>query len=175
MILSAIIGVLTLVGAVIAGLQPLIAIGIGFAVGFGVPRWVLNFLIGRRQKKFTAHFSDAMDIIVRGVRTGLPLGDCLRIIAHESPDPVRHEFQLLVEAESVGVPLENCIERMFDRMPLSEVNFFTASFACSVTGSSLDCLLAGLLRVAGSGLALSLGVMRYSSARSFTISLKSLL
>jgi tight adherence protein B len=148
MILSAIIGIVTLVGAVFAGVQPLIAIGVGFAVGFGVPRWVLNFLIGRRQKKFTAHFSDAMDIIVRGVRTGLPLGDCLRIIAHESPDPVRHEFQLLVEAESVGVPIESCIERMFDRVPLSEVNFFGTVLSIQrSTGGNLGESLANLSKV----------------------------
>ena len=65
-----------------------------------------------------------MDIIVRGVRTGLPLGDCLRMIAHESPEPVKSEFIRLVEGESVGVPLNICIERMYERMPLSEVNFF---------------------------------------------------
>lgn len=148
MILSTIIGAAVLAIALVAGLNPLICIGVGFAVGFGVPRWVLNFLIGRRQKKFTAHFSDAMDIIVRGVRTGLPLGDCLRIIAHESPDPVRHEFQLLVEAESVGVPLESCIERMYDRMPLSEVNFFGTVLAIQrSTGGNLGESLENLSKV----------------------------
>ncbi len=106
------------------GLSPLISLGIGFIIGFGLPRFVLNFLITRRQKAFTANFSDAMDIIVRGVRTGLPLGDCLRMIAHEAPEPVGGEFKKLVEGESVGVPLEICIERMYERMPLSEVNFF---------------------------------------------------
>lgn len=106
------------------GLSPLLSLGIGFVLGFGLPRFILNFLITKRQKAFTANFSDAMDIIVRGVRTGLPLGDCLRMIAHEAPQPVSGEFQRLVEGESVGVPLDICIERMYDRMPLSEVNFF---------------------------------------------------
>ncbi|MBL4869502.1 MAG: type II secretion system F family protein [Robiginitomaculum sp.] len=123
-IMSAIIGAVTGGIPLLFGMSPLISIGIGFALGFGVPRWFLNMIITRRQKKFTALFADAMDIIVRGVRTGLPLGDCLRMIAHETPEPIQSEFRLLVEAESVGVPIEICIEKMFERMPLAEVNFF---------------------------------------------------
>ena len=104
--------------------KPLVAGGAAFVVGFGLPRWFLNMIIGRRQKKFTGGFADAMDIIVRGVRTGLPLGDCLKIIAHESPQPVAGEFVRVVEAEGVGVPIEIALERMYERMPVSEVNFF---------------------------------------------------
>lgn len=147
-IISAIIGALVCVIAFIAKLHPGICLGLGFALGFGLPRFILNFLVNRRQKKFTMHFSDAMDIIVRGVRTGLPLGDCLRIIAHESPEPVRGEFQNLVEAESVGVPLETCIERMYDRMPLSEVNFFGTVLSIQrTTGGNLGESLANLSKV----------------------------
>ncbi len=124
--------IICLVLAAVAGivpmmfnLSPIFCAGVAFAFGFGLPRWILNFAIGRRQKKFTSHFADAMEIIVRGVRTGLPLGDCLKIIAHESPEPLRSEFRLVVEGESVGVPIEVCLERMYERMPLSEVNFFS--------------------------------------------------
>lgn len=123
-IVSLVLGVIGAGIPLFLGLSPLLSLGIGFVLGFGVPRFILNFLITKRQKAFTANFSDAMDIIVRGVRTGLPLGDCLRMIAHEAPQPVSGEFQRLVEGESVGVPLEVCIERMYERMPLSEVNFF---------------------------------------------------
>lgn len=123
-IMSLLIAVTCAVIPIFLGLNPLFALGIGFVLGFGLPRYILVMKINGRQKKFTANFSDAMDIIVRGVRTGLPLGDCLRMIAHESPEPVRGEFQRLVEGESVGVPLDICIERMYERMPLSEVNFF---------------------------------------------------
>jgi len=123
-IISLAIGLVTAGIPIFLGLGLLLSLGIGFVLGFGLPRFVLNFLITKRQKAFTANFSDAMDIIVRGVRTGLPLGDCLRMIAHESPEPVGGEFRKLVEGESVGVPLETCIERMYERMPLSEVNFF---------------------------------------------------
>ncbi|MBI3438294.1 MAG: type II secretion system F family protein [Proteobacteria bacterium] len=65
-----------------------------------------------------------MDVIVRGVKSGLPLGQCLRIIAGESPEPLRTEFQNLVDAQAMGVPLDVSLQRMYDRMPLAEVNFF---------------------------------------------------
>lgn len=120
------LGIGALVGFALMGVtkKPLLGIGAGFVFGFGIPRWFLNSRIARRQKKFTEHFADAMDIIVRGVRTGLPLGDCLKIIAHESPEPVKGEFLRVIEAEGVGVPIEMCLERMYDRIPVSEVNFF---------------------------------------------------
>lgn len=125
--------------------KPLIAAGVCFAAGFGLPRWYLNMVIGRRQKKFTASFADAMDIIVRGVRTGLPLGDCLKIIAHESPQPVAGEFLRVVEGESVGVPIEVCLERMFERMPVAEVNFFATVLNIQrTTGGNLGESLANL-------------------------------
>lgn len=120
----------------------------GFVVGFGLPRWVLNFIIDRRQKKFTSHFADAMDIIVRGVRTGLPLGDCLKIIAHEAPEPVKGEFLRVVEAEAVGVPIEIALERMYERMPVSEVNFFATVLNIQrTTGGNLGESLANLSNV----------------------------
>ncbi len=147
-IMSVIIGIVTGGIPLLLGLSPLISIGIGFALGFGVPRWILNMLIANRQKKFTSHFSDAMDIIVRGVRTGLPLGDCLRMIAHESPEPVRSEFSQLVEAEGVGVPIEICIEKMYERMPLPEVNFFgTVLNIQRATGGNLGESLDNLSKV----------------------------
>ena len=125
-----------------------LCVGLAIGVGIGLPRWILNFRINRRQKKFTAHFADAMDIIVRGVRTGLPLGDCLKIIAHESPEPVRTEFQLVVEGESVGVPIEVCLERMYERIPLSEVNFFATVLNIQrSTGGNLGESLANLANV----------------------------
>lgn len=143
--------ILSVIGAgvpIYLGLSPLLSLGIGFVLGFGLPRYILNFKIAKRQKAFTANFSDAMDIIVRGVRTGLPLGDCLRMIAHECPQPVGGEFQRLVEGESVGVPLEVCIERMYERMPLSEVNFFGTVLSIQrYTGGNLGESLANLSKV----------------------------
>ncbi len=127
------------------GVPPLFCAGLAIAMGFGFPRFVLGFLIGRRQKKFTAHFADAMDIIVRGVRTGLPLNDCLKIIAHESPDPLGAEFRRVVEGESLGIPIEVCLEQLYERMPISEVNFFSTVLNIQKTsGGNLGESLANL-------------------------------
>jgi len=64
-------------------------------------------------------------VIVRGVKSGLPLNQCLRIISAESPEPLRTEFQNLCDSQAMGVPLEQSMQRMYDRMPLPEVNFFS--------------------------------------------------
>ncbi|MCC6920307.1 MAG: type II secretion system F family protein [Alphaproteobacteria bacterium] len=101
-----------------------IALGAAFAAGLGLPRWVLNFLKNRRQKKFLNEFANSIDVIVRGVKSGLPLNDCLKMIGQEAPDPVGGEFRQIVENQRVGLPLEDCLKRFVDRIPLAEVNFF---------------------------------------------------
>jgi tight adherence protein B len=115
--------VLALIGFIIQKGLP--GAGAGFLIGFlGLPRWILGMQVSGRQKKFSGQLADAIDIIVRGVKSGLPLNQCLRIIAAESPDPLRAEFQTLVDGLAMGVPLDQAMSRMYDRMPLSEVNFF---------------------------------------------------
>ncbi|MBI1211730.1 MAG: pilus assembly protein [Alphaproteobacteria bacterium] len=96
----------------------------GFAVGFGFPRWFLGFTINRRKNAFTKEFANAIDVIVRGVKSGLPLNECLKIISNEAPEPVAPEFKAIVEGQKVGVPLEDALRRMYERMPIPEVNFF---------------------------------------------------
>ena len=95
-----------------------------FIGGLGFPRWAVGFLKNRRQKKFVSEFSNAIDVIVRGVKSGLPVNECLKIIAREAPRPVSDEFHMLVEGLRIGLSLEQALDRMFERMPLQEVNFF---------------------------------------------------
>jgi tight adherence protein B len=102
----------------------LAAIAAGFAGGFGVPRWLLGFLKKRRENKFLHNFPDAVDVIVRGVKAGLPLGDCLRIIANESQEPVKSEFKTIVEAQTIGISMGDACAKLYERMPLPEANFF---------------------------------------------------
>jgi tight adherence protein B len=99
-------------------------IAAGFVIGLGLPRWVLSFLRKRRVKAFTAEFANAIDVIVRSVRSGLPTNEALKIIAHESPNPVGGEFSKLVEGLKVGVSLDQGLKRMFESMPTAEVSFF---------------------------------------------------
>jgi len=92
---------------------------------FGFPRWLLGYLARRRQNRFLIEFANAIDIIVRGVKSGLPLNDCLRIIAEETSEPVKSEIADVVEQQSAGVTLAKAFERLNERMPLQEVNFFS--------------------------------------------------
>nr|WP_298683458.1 type II secretion system F family protein [uncultured Dongia sp.] len=92
---------------------------------FGVPKLVLNFLIKRRKHKFTTYFADAIDIIVRGVRSGLTVGECLNIVAREMPVPVGPEFTLVNEGIRLGMTMGDVLQRLSDRVPTPEVRFFT--------------------------------------------------
>jgi len=103
---------------------PIFALGELIAMGFGLPRWILGHLAKKRQRAFTAHFADAIDIIVRGIRSGLPVGECLNIIARESPEPVKGEFYLVVEGQRLGMTLKMALERACRRMPTADMKFF---------------------------------------------------
>jgi tight adherence protein B len=124
MIISAVIGVAAFGLAVIAGGGLLAAGAAGFAGAFGIPLWLLSFLKKRREKKFLNSFPDAVDVIVRGIKTGLPLMDSLKVIAAESQEPIKSEFRSIVETQAVGIPLGEACGKLYDRMPLPEANFF---------------------------------------------------
>jgi tight adherence protein B len=87
--------------------------------------WTLDFLAKRRLRKFVELFPDSIDIIVRGVKAGLPLGDCLRIIANEVAEPVRGEFRQVVEAATMGLSISEACERLATQVPISETSFFS--------------------------------------------------
>ncbi|MCG8560916.1 MAG: type II secretion system F family protein [Hyphomicrobiales bacterium] len=113
----------------VTGSPAVVSVAAGFAAAMGIPRWLLAYMTKRRQKKFLIEFANAIDIIVRGVKSGLPLNDCLQIIAAETPEPVKSEFEDLVEQQRVGVPLSKAFDRMYERVPLQEVNFFSIVIA----------------------------------------------
>ncbi|MGQ0457152.1 MAG: type II secretion system F family protein [Hyphomicrobium sp.] len=104
-------------------------IAIAFVSGLGLPRFVLGKLIARRQKQFVAELANAIDIIVRGVKSGLPLNECIQVVARESPEPLSGEFREVVEQQRLGVTLGDCLERMCERMPIAEVRFLTIVIA----------------------------------------------
>ncbi|MDO9431607.1 MAG: type II secretion system F family protein [Phenylobacterium sp.] len=147
-VISATVGLVTF-GLVIAlGQSPLIALGLAFAGGLGLPRWVVGFIANRRIKKFTSDFPDAMDIIVRGIRSGLPVHDSLRVIAQESPEPLASQFHRLVESISMGVSVDQALEKMHENMPTSEVRFFAIVLAIQQkTGGNLAEALSNLSTV----------------------------
>ena len=100
------------------------AAGLAFAGGFGLPRWALGFLKKRRETKFLAALPDAVDVIVRGIKAGLPLFESIKVVAADAPEPLRSEFLTIIETQAIGMPLGEACARLYERMPLPEANFF---------------------------------------------------
>jgi tight adherence protein B len=137
-IISGVLGVFAFLLPLLFGLNVLIALGAGIVFGLGLPRWVVGMLGNRRRKKFSGHFADAVDVIVRGIKSGLPVHDCFKIIARESPAPLGPEFQKLVEGLGVGLTLAQALDRMYERMPTPELKFFSIVIAIQQkTGGNL--------------------------------------
>ena len=127
---------------------PLPALGLGFAGTFGLPFWILKFLKKRRENKFLNAFPDAVDIIVRGIKAGLPLGDCLKMITIEAPEPLKSEFRAIVETQAIGIPLGEACGKLYERMPVPEANFFGIVIAIQQkAGGNLSEALGNLSRV----------------------------
>jgi tight adherence protein B len=129
-----------------AGLIP--AALLAFAAGFGLPRWILSYLKKRRETRFLDRFPDAIDVIVRGIKSGLPLGDSLRVLAAEAPEPILTEFRHIIETQAVGVSLGDACGKLFERMPLPESNFFAIVIAIQQkSGGNLSEALGNLSKV----------------------------
>jgi tight adherence protein B len=124
MLISGIMAVIVFGLTMLAGGGLLGAIGLAFAAGFGLPRWALSFLKKRREKNFLRGLPDAVDVIVRGIKAGLPLFESLKVVASDSPEPIKSEFLAIIETQAIGMPLGEACGRLFERMPVPEANFF---------------------------------------------------
>jgi tight adherence protein B len=122
--ISAALGVVAFALGFLMGIGPLPAVGLGFAGLFGLPRWLLSFLKKRREAQFLNNFPDAVDVITRGLKAGLPLGDCLRMIATDAREPVKSEFRTIIETQAIGMPVGEACGKLFESMPVPEANFF---------------------------------------------------
>ncbi len=107
----------------LGGLPIQFAVIVAFVAGAGLPRLVLSKITTRRQNKFLAELANAIDVIVRGVKSGLPLNECLQVVARESPEPLASEFREVIDQQRMGVTLGDCLERLSDRIPLPEIRF----------------------------------------------------
>jgi tight adherence protein B len=123
-IASAVLGGAVFAMALFGGGGLIGAAGLAFAAGFGLPRWALSYLKKRREAKFLAALPDAVDVIVRGIKAGLPLFESIKVVAADSPEPLRSEFLAIIETQAIGMPLGEACARLYDRMPLPEANFF---------------------------------------------------
>lgn len=126
----------------------LIACGAAFIACYGLPRWILGMMAGKRVKQFTAEFPNAMDIITRGIKSGLPVNDGLKLVAKECSAPLGPEFQRLVENVGVGMALDGALEKMSETMPAPELRFFAIVISIqSKTGGNLSEALGNLSTV----------------------------
>ena len=148
MVLSGILGVAAFMAAMLGGGGLLGAAGLGFAAGFGLPRWGLSFLKTRREKKFLKALPDAVDVIVRGIKAGLPLFESIKVVAADAPEPLKGEFLAIIETQAIGMPLGDACTRLFERMPVPEANFFGIVIAIQQkSGGNLSEALGNLSKV----------------------------
>jgi tight adherence protein B len=148
MMLAGAFGVFVFLVVLTMGAGFLAALPLGFAAAFGLPLWALSFLKKRREAKFLNTFPDSVDVIVRGIKAGLPLLDSIKIIANEAPEPAKSEFQAIVETQTIGMPLGEACAKLYERMPLAEANFFGIVISIQQkAGGNLSEALGNLSRV----------------------------
>lgn len=147
-VISGVLGFLVFAISFLAGGGLLTALALAFAAGFGFPRWMLNFLKKRRERKFLAAFPDAVDVIVRGIKAGLPLFESIKVVAADAPQPLKGEFLAIIETQAIGMPLGEACSRLYERMPLPEANFFGIVIAIQQkSGGNLSEALGNLSKV----------------------------
>ena len=147
-IVSAGIGLAMFAIGTFTGVGLLVSAVLGFAGAFGVPRWLLSYLKKRRETKFLDHFPDSVDVIVRGIKAGLPLLDCIKMIVSEAPEPIKSEFRLIMETQAIGMPLGEACGKLYERTPLPEANFFGIVVAIQQrSGGNLSEALGNLSKV----------------------------
>ncbi len=147
-IYSAICGIALAVVAFVAGAPLIVVPGVLLAGALGLPRWFVSFRRTRRVKAFLNEFPNALDIIVRAVKSGLPLNDAIRLIANESPEPVKTEFRRIVDSQQMGLSIPDATLRMPETMPCTEASFFGIVIQIqSQAGGNLSEALGNLSRV----------------------------
>ncbi|MGB3447801.1 MAG: type II secretion system F family protein [Xanthobacteraceae bacterium] len=148
LIISAVLGLFAFAITFLFGGGLMASAALGFAAGFGVPRWLLGFLKKRREKKFLAALPDAVDVIVRGIKAGLPLFESIKVVAADAPEPLKGEFLAIIETQTIGIPLGDACLRLYERMPLPEANFFGIVVAIQQkSGGNLSEALGNLSKV----------------------------
>ncbi len=147
-IASGVLAAVSFALAMLFGGGPLAGAGLAFAAGFGAPRWGLSYLKKRREKAFLKALPDAVDVIVRGIKAGLPLFESIKVVAADAPEPLKSEFLAIIETQAIGMPLGDACARLFERMPVPEANFFGIVIAIQQkSGGNLSEALGNLSKV----------------------------
>ncbi len=143
---------------------PLLSLGVGAMVGAGLPHMVVNSMINRRTNKFITKFPDGIELLVRGLRSGLPVTETLGIVSTEIPGPVGQEFKAIIDRIKVGKTMEDALQDTADKLGIAEFNFFTITLAIQrETGGNLAETLSNLANVLRSRAQMKLKIKAMSS------------
>jgi len=127
---------------------PLLSLGVGLFVGAGLPHMVVGYLINKRTNAFVTKFPDGIELLVRGLRSGLPVTETLAIVSSEVPGPVGYEFKSVIDRIKVGKTMEDALQDTADKLGIAEFNFFTITLAIQrETGGNLAETLSNLADV----------------------------
>jgi tight adherence protein B len=127
---------------------PLLSLGVGLFIGGGLPHLVVNRLINKRTNAFVTKFPDGIELLVRGLRSGLPVTETLQIVSTEVPGPVGYEFKAVIDRIKVGKTMEDALQDTADKLGIAEFNFFTITLAIQrETGGNLAETLSNLADV----------------------------
>ncbi len=142
------LGVAAFLACFFIGTGLIAALAMSFAASCGLPFWILRFLKKRREAKFIEGLADAVDIIVRGVKAGLPLLDSLKVISTDAPEPVKSEFRSIIETQAIGMPIGEACCKLYESVPVPEANFFGIVVAIQQkSGGNLSEALGNLSKV----------------------------
>lgn len=157
-------------GLVVAGVMfvftraPLLSLGLGLVLGAGLPHMVVSKLINRRTEAFISKFPDGIELLVRGLRSGLPVTETLGVVASEVPGPVGLEFKTIIDRIKVGKTMEDALQATGDKLGIADFNFFTITLAIQrETGGNLAETLSNLANVLRSRAQMKLKIRAMSS------------
>ncbi len=147
-VISAVLAAVSSLIYLVLKLPPIGAVAVAVVMGALIPKFVLMYMARKRQALFTQHFANAADLIVRGIRSGLPVNECFNVIAREFEAPLGEEFRLLVEGQNLGMTIDSLLEKGIERIPTSEYKFFAIVLQIQrQTGGNLADTLDGLSKV----------------------------
>jgi tight adherence protein B len=140
--------VVVALGLVIKGAPVLLAGLAGIVLGLGLPHLVVGFLIGKRMGDFNVRFPEAIELMVRGLRSGLPISETLGVVGKELPGAVGEEFQNVADKIRIGRTMDEALQEAADRLNIPEFQFFCISLAIQrETGGNLAETLSNLADV----------------------------
>jgi tight adherence protein B len=123
-IFSAVLGLISALVYLVMEYPPIGAVPLALIMGLAVPKLALMRMASTRQNQFTKFFAEAIELVVRGIRSGLPVNECFNVVAREFEAPLGEEFRLLVEGQNLGMSIDDLMAKGVERIPTSEYKFF---------------------------------------------------